>query len=794
MRARSIVILGALALCMACEGRSTDTGDNGVVPDSSIDGSTDAKQDGNPFDFGGDGALPDGWTPDGYVPTGSFIEEAQGSSDSLNCTASGIANFATALTGEAVVVSPKFVASKGKLDGYFISTTGLQKATPLNGVELTVDVALATDFKIGDVLAVTADHVEYYCMTELKATAVQVTGTGPVPLPLTVSPADLDNKSATKAQTAEPLEGVLVRMSNVTVSNASVPGSDGKDHGMFEVEGKVVVDTWAFDVTYGDARLAGDVFDEIVGIVVYSYGQYVVQPRSDADLTLKGDLVEPTTDVPVEGGEVVDVPPEGVTDVPAEETTPTGSVIEQIQKSAESQTCANPSGFGNYTTGLALEGVVVTPKFTLSSGKLDGYFIATKGLQEAQTWNGILMAVDVALATNFAAGDVVSLTGAQHTEAYCESELKPTAVAKTATAQPPEPLVADPSVLASATLGEPYEGVLVQIQNVEVTNANPDAPAEHYNMQVTGGLLVKKPYGLTPVPAVGDKFASITGVLRYGYGAFYLYVPDKADMVPGGTTEPTPEVTEVVDVIEPTPEFAEDVVVDLPPETTDTPADGTADTMTMFQIQNTDASKNCATPDGMPIITTGLSIGPVVVTSPAVPTAGKSAYFVADPVSTWPIGGTGAWTGGLILVPTSPAFAVGDVLTATVDHEEYYCMTELISTSVTKTGTGEVPPAKVLDPAWLGNGGAAHLADLEAWEGFVVELTGLKVTATTPADTYSWFEAGTADGTVTGIQVMKNSTITYTPTVGATIAALTAPLQYHHGKFRFKVRTIDDLQ
>lgn len=743
MKCVSIIIVALLVF--GCEGRTTDTQDN--RPDEVLaDTPKDANIGEDASGIGGD------LLTDGYVPTGSWIEQVQGSSASLECTAQKIQNFETGLTGEAVVVSPKFVASAGKLDGYYIATPGLPQAKPLNGVLLAVDVSLGTTFKVGDILAVTADHIEYYCMTELKATAVKATGTGPVPLPLTVSVNDLDSNKA------EPLEGVLVRITNVSVTKASVPGSDGKDHGMFEVNGKVVVDTSTFKVSYGASRKVGDEFDEIVGVVAYSFGQYVLQPRSDDDLKFKGSW----TDVPTEIAQDAEV---------TETSTP--SVIEEVQKSAESQSCAKPDGLSNYTTGLSLEAVVVTPKFVLSSGKLDGYYIATKGLEVATEWNGILMAVDVAAATDFAIGDLVSLSGAQHIEAYCESELKPSSVVKIGNATTPKPLVVEPTVLADSTLGEPYEGVYVQVQNVEVINANPDAPKNYNNMKVTGELIVKKPSGFNAVE--GDKFESITGVLRFGYGYFYLYVWDASLII------------KKIEQSEPVPE--------IPPEATpDVPSDAGPATKTIFEIQNTDASVNCSSETNQ-VITTGILMGPMVVTSPGIPVAGKTGYFVADPVSTWPVGGTGAWTGCFLIAPTgSPNFVPGDLLTATADHVEYYCMTELMCSSVTKIGTDTIPPEKELDPVLLGNGGVGHFVELEPWEGYVVKLTNLKVTATTPSDSYSWFEVGTADGSVTGIQVMKNSTIAYTPTIDAPIKTLKAPLQYHWGKFRLRVRTIEDIQ
>jgi len=89
----------------------------------------------------------------------------------------------------------------------------------------------------------------------------------------------------------------------------------------------------------------------------------------------------------------------------------------------------------------------------------------------------------------------------------------------------PTPIVVDAAEIATGgARAWALEGSLVTVQNVEVTQVEPEAGpgdgqdgAPTNEFVVTGNLRVDDYFYLkSPLPSVGDSFQSITGVLRYG--------------------------------------------------------------------------------------------------------------------------------------------------------------------------------------------------------------------------------------------------------------------------------------
>ena len=128
----------------------------------------------------------------------------------------------------------------------------------------------------GDLLRVFGKVTEYNGMTELQYTSAEVLSTGnSVPTATVVNSGDFVN-----AATAEQWESVLIEFQNATVTNENLGYGE-----------------WAFDDGSGATRAddmgsftyapaLGDYYDFLRGIGWYSYGNYKLEPRDDADISL----------------------------------------------------------------------------------------------------------------------------------------------------------------------------------------------------------------------------------------------------------------------------------------------------------------------------------------------------------------------------------------------------------------------------------------------------------------------------------------------------------------------------
>ena len=86
----------------------------------------------------------------------------------------------------------------------------------------------------------------------------------------------------------------------------------------------------------------------------------------------------------------------------------------------------------------------------------------------------------------------------------------------------PEPvLVTDPcSIGTDGSLENAYESMLVTINDITVTSANPDAPSDYGEFEVEGCLRFDDQLteALIPQPAVGTTFTRLSGILTHTYG------------------------------------------------------------------------------------------------------------------------------------------------------------------------------------------------------------------------------------------------------------------------------------
>lgn len=830
---RKLVLVAALAvsaLAWGCGDRTSNNNDTDVIDGKDTLIGTDLKgkdlvgfdmaqldQAGTDTTTGQDTPwLNDGWVaPDGWVPPtdpgqppveDTEIMKVQKSDASTKCVdGTAFTNGATDIAMDVIVVSPQYVASKDsttgnpKLFGYFVADANVSQVWPWGGIALIIDAVQNPTFAVGDVLSVVADHTEYYCFSQVKAKSFQAKGQAAVPAAFPADPADLaqDAEGKQDAARAEALEGVLVTFTDVEVTKTPSLGSDGADHGAFEVAGGVIVDD-DWKLTYRNNRKVGDKFSRLTGVVKYSYGKYYVAPRGDDDVVLAGQQ-------PGDQGGTQDV----IEPVDGQETVNPGTGIAAIQQSDASAKCVEGTAFTNGDTGLTLDVVVVSPQYvaskdsTTGNPKLYGYFVADANVSQVAPWGGIALVIDVAMNPAFAVGDVLHVTG-DHTDYYCFSQLKATSVEKTSTATVPAPLVISPADLAQDAGGvqdpakaEPLEGVLVKMVNVTVTKT-PSLGSDgkdHGAFEVAGGVIVEDDWAHGYTRTLGDTFASITGVVKYSFGKYYVAPRGAEDLVLGTPGEDLqPDVAE--DVVQPT----EDVV--QPTEDVVTPTEDVVQptTKTVTEIQGAAASTGCTNEAGSDTILSGVALKGVVITSPKFSaSAGLHGYYVADPAG----GNTNNGVYVVIGKTAATAFAPGDVVDIVGDLLEYYCLTEInINTtkggSMTKTGTANIPAPVVLDAALLANGGTGDKAAVEPYEGMIVTVQNVAVTANPAADTKNWFEVGTGIGIAKDFTYAADTggTAPFTgtaPAVGTQLTSITGALKYTYGKYRIAPRTDADL-
>ena len=226
--------------------------------------------------------------------------------------------------GDDVTVSGVVTATDFSGDKYFISDP---EGGPWHGVYV---YDYSHSVSLGDCVTLDATVDEYYGLTELKSvTSFTLDSTGSVPPAYATTCADAD--------TAEALEGVLVTLSNVVV----VGGVDS----LWEIEdatGSLKVKR-GFDYDY--SPVAGDTIETITGMIDYSWNNYVLQPRSNSDISAAVDTSDTT------------VPPDTL-------ITP----IADIQ--------ADPSAFDEVT----VEGVITAAAGALKTTQLKAYIQDESGM------------------------------------------------------------------------------------------------------------------------------------------------------------------------------------------------------------------------------------------------------------------------------------------------------------------------------------------------------------------------------------------------------------------------------
>lgn len=185
--------------------------------------------------------------------------------------------------------------------------------------------------------------------------------------------------------------------------------------------------------------------------------------------------------------------------------------------------------------------VVVSPVFTTSSNPSFFVAVPAAGATEAATaWNGIFVYAP-GLTEAVAPGDRVTLHGT-YEEFSGSSQVAARAVAKTGTALVPAAATVPVGELTVAATAEQWAGVLVKVENVRVaavgvaTDNKTGGPTDDFavgaaDQQLAVGALMLG--ADKAMPAAGDFYASITGVVHFTYGRYRLQPRTKDDLVAG---------------------------------------------------------------------------------------------------------------------------------------------------------------------------------------------------------------------------------------------------------------------
>ena len=131
---------------------------------------------------------------------------------------------------------------------------------------------------VGKKITLTGIYDEYYDLSELKDVRWSETGTG------TITAADIDASKFTSDTTFGPkYEGMLVTVKNVEVGELAKT-TKGSVIGVKDKTTKVAFEIQLYDFMKPTALAVGDKFSSITGVVTYSYSNWVIYPRSAADL------------------------------------------------------------------------------------------------------------------------------------------------------------------------------------------------------------------------------------------------------------------------------------------------------------------------------------------------------------------------------------------------------------------------------------------------------------------------------------------------------------------------------
>lgn len=398
----------------------------------------------------------------------------------------------------------------------------------------------------------------------------------------------------------------------------------------------------------------------------------------------------------------------------------TAGTVKNLRAISQAAGC-NPDGIVNIDPAVALSQVVVTtPRFEPATG-LHGYYVAD---QEGGEFSGIAISIDATEETNFVPGDVLDLTG-ELVEFFCFSQVS----VATYTAGTPITAPAAVEVAPSALGAEANEGRLVTVKDVTVIEA-----AGGGTFAVTGGFVVDHDFDFFLTMDVGANY-DVTGVVKWSFNSWRLMPRTTNDIrkLGGGTGTEITAIQSGADSVD----------------------------CTANEIQNFAA---------------GLQVTGVVTTARLDLAATLHGYFISD-------GTQDDYSGIQFAVNKNLAtnFSVGDVVTLTGRHVEFFCMTQLTADTVDLvTDSALTAP----EPRVIAKG--LSDADLEKLEGMLVTMEDVTVTGET-----EFGEAETDGGVLIDKRLMGSAFVV--PATDTEFASVSGIMHYSFSRYRIAPRSAADL-
>lgn len=357
------------------------------------------------------------------------------------------------------------------------------------GVALNEFAAL----QVGDIVDITnAEKDEFKfgmdegSVTEVKGAAggmltVTKKGTGTVPAPANVDAKAINALPTKEARMAEweKWEGVLIKVSGARQLAAvstfgSMPGPDSTE---FRITGVARVQSALVELP-ATATL-GVCYESITGIGDHFFND-LIHPRSAADLVVGGTACNPMATTVVQTQTQTNPELANLTDVIVTAIDDIGTTTKGFWVSDAAQSALNA---GVYVfTRDAIPANVAVGKTVSVVGGVDEFDLGSGG--------------------NPPMGDTIT------------EIVSPVVTVSAAAAVIPLPLAATAAQVADITNGEPYEGVLVRVSNLKVTNINAGAGKVELTDNAGGKVIMDDDVFDWPDQVLNDCYTTVTGVMN----------------------------------------------------------------------------------------------------------------------------------------------------------------------------------------------------------------------------------------------------------------------------------------